>query len=48
MPIYQELPTGLPKTTAAYWKVMQLAILEFSTARPINSWLIRIGVKEKM
>ena len=51
MAIYQELvfPPGLPKTTAAYWMMMQLAmILGFFTALPVNAWLIRIGIKEKM
>jgi hypothetical protein len=51
MAIYQELifPPGLPKTTATYWMMMQLAmILGFFTAWPVNSWLIRIGIKERM
>lgn len=40
---------GLPKTTAAYWMMMQLAmILGFFTAMPVNAWLVRIGWKEKM
>ena len=47
----QELifPPGLPKTTASYWMMMQFAmILGFFTAWPVNSWIIHIGVKEKM
>lgn len=51
MALYQEVifAPGLPKTTAAYWMMMQLAmILGFFTAWPVNSWLIRIGIKEKM
>lgn len=49
---YQEVifaPGGLPKTTAAYWMMMQLSmILGFFTALPVNAWLVRIGWKEKM
>lgn len=51
MAIYQEVifAPGLPKTTATYWLMMQLAmILGFFTAWPVNAWLIRTGVKEKM
>ncbi|MFF0849779.1 DUF4396 domain-containing protein [Streptomyces sp. NPDC003280] len=49
--IYQNVifSPGLPKTTASYWMLMQLAmILGFFTAMPVNAWLIRIGWKEKM
>ncbi|WP_069812600.1 DUF4396 domain-containing protein [Streptomyces sp. TP-A0874] len=49
--IYQEVlfSPGLPKTTASYWMMMQLAmILGFFTAMPVNLWLIRVGWKEKM
>jgi hypothetical protein len=51
MALYQEVifSPGLPKTTASYWLMMQLAmILGFFTALPVNSWLIRRGLKEKM
>lgn len=51
MAIYQELifSPGLPKTTATYWMMMQLAmVLGFFTAWPVNAWLVRIGIKEKM
>ncbi len=35
--------------TAAFWFTMQLAMLAgFATAYPVNWWLIRKGVKEKM
>ncbi|MEV8066546.1 DUF4396 domain-containing protein [Streptomyces sp. NPDC085995] len=49
--VYQELifSPGLPKTTATYWMMMQLAmILGFFTAMPVNAWLVRISWKEKM
>lgn len=51
MAVYQELifAPGLPKTTATYWMMMQLAmILGFFTALPVNDWLIKKGLKEKM
>ncbi len=51
MAIYQELifAPGLAKDTASYWMMMQLAmILGFFTAMPVNAWLIRKGMKEKM
>ena len=51
MAIYQELifPPGLPKDEATYWMMMQLAmILGFFTALPVNGWLIRKGLKERM
>lgn len=51
MAVYQRLiwNPGLPKTTATYWMMMQLAmILGFFTAWPVNSWLTRTGLKERM
>ena len=51
MAIYQELifSPGLPKNTATYWMMMQLAmVLGFFTAMPVNNWLINKGLKEKM
>jgi hypothetical protein len=51
MAVYQKLiwDPGLPTTSATYWMMMQLAmILGFFTAWPVNSWLVRAGVKEKM
>lgn len=51
MAIYQKLifSPGLPKTTATYWMMMQLAmVLGFFTALPVNNWLINKGLKEKM
>jgi hypothetical protein len=51
MAIYQRLiwNPGLPKDTAAYWMMMQLAmIVGFFTALPANAWLIKKGVKERM
>lgn len=51
MAAYQQLiwSPGLPKTTATYWMMMQLAmIVGFFTAIPANNWLIRKGWKEKM
>lgn len=49
--IYQQVifPPGLAKDSAAYWMMMQLAmILGFFTAIPVNAWLVRIGWKERM
>jgi hypothetical protein len=49
--LYQEVlfSPGLPKTTAAYWMMMQLSmVLGFFTALPVNAWLIRRGWKERM
>lgn len=49
--VYQEVlfSPGLPKTTAAYWMMMQLSmILGFFTAWPVNAWLVRVGWKEPM
>lgn len=51
MAIYQMLiwSEPLPKTTATYWMMMQLSmVLGFFTAMPVNAWLIRKGLKEKM
>ncbi|WP_234425678.1 DUF4396 domain-containing protein [Streptomyces kebangsaanensis] len=40
---------GLPRTTAAYWTLMQVSmVLGFFTAWPVNAWLVRAGWKEKM
>ncbi len=39
----------LAKTTASYWFLMQLSmILGFFTAYPVNRWLVKVGIKEKM
>ncbi|MFG2260949.1 DUF4396 domain-containing protein [Streptomyces mirabilis] len=49
--LYQEIlfAPGLAKTTAAYWLLMQLAVIVgFFTAWPVNGWLIRAGWKERM
>jgi hypothetical protein len=49
--IYQAVifSPGLPKDTAAYWMMMQLAmIVGFFTAIPVNAWLVRLGWKERM
>lgn len=51
MAVYQLLlwDPPLSKTTATYWLMMQLSmILGFFTAWPVNAWLIRQGLKEKM
>jgi hypothetical protein len=51
MAIYQKLiwDPPLPKDSATYWMMMQLAmILGFFTAWPVNNWLINKGIKEKM
>jgi hypothetical protein len=51
MAIYQKLIWSPPldKSTATYWMMMQLAmILGFFTAMPVNNWLIKKGLKEKM
>jgi ABC-type amino acid transport system permease subunit len=35
--------------TVEYWFMMQIAMLcGFMTAYPVNWWLIRAGIKEKM
>ena len=40
---------GLEVDTAEFWFMMQLAMLcGFASAYPVNWWLLRIGVKEKM
>jgi hypothetical protein len=40
---------GLPKTTAAYWMLMQVSmIIGFFTAWPVNVLLVRTGMKERM
>lgn len=49
--IYQDLIfcPGVPKTTAAYWMMMQLAmVFRFFTAMPVIAWLVRVGWEEKM
>ncbi|MFC8222173.1 DUF4396 domain-containing protein [Streptomyces sp. NPDC057362] len=49
--LYQEVifSPGLPKTSPAYWMLMQLSmVLGFFTAWPVNAWLVRIGWKERM
>lgn len=39
----------IPKTTAVFWFMMQIAMwLGFLTSYPVNWWLIRSGVKEAM
>jgi hypothetical protein len=39
----------LAKTTAAYWFLMQVAmVIGAITALPVNAWLIRKGWKESM
>ena len=39
----------LPKTTPVFWFMMQLAMLAgFLTSYPVNWWLVRKGIKEKM
>jgi hypothetical protein len=39
----------LPKTTAAFWFMMQIAmLLGFLTSYPVNVWLLRRGIKEAM
>lgn len=51
MAIYQLLvfPPSLPKSTATYWMMMQLAmVLGFFTAMPVNDLLIRGGLKDRM
>ena len=49
--VYQELffEHPLAKNTAGYWFLMQVAmILGFFTAYPVNGWLLKTGIKEKM
>jgi hypothetical protein len=39
----------LPKTSPVFWFMMQIAMLAgFLTALPVNVWLVRQGIKEKM
>lgn len=39
----------LPKTSPVFWLMMQIAMLAgFLTSFPVNAWLIRKGIKEKM
>lgn len=39
----------LPKTEPVFWFMMQVAMLAgFLTAYPVNCWLIRAGIKERM
>jgi hypothetical protein len=39
----------IPKTDPVFWFMMQIAMLAgFLTAYPVNWWLIRSGIKEKM
>lgn len=39
----------LPKTSPIFWFMMEIAMLAgFATAYPVNSWLLRVGLKEKM
>jgi len=43
------LGTSLQVNTVEFWFMMQIAMIcGFMTAYPINWWLIRTGVKEKM
>lgn len=39
----------IPKTSATFWFMMQIAMLAgFLTSYPVNWWLLRAGIKEKM
>ncbi len=39
----------IPKTDPLFWFMMQIAMLiGFATAYPVNWWLLRAGIKEKM
>ena len=39
----------IPKTSSVFWFMMQIAmILGFLTSYPVNCWLLRKGIKEKM
>ena len=41
--------SGLHATQAAYWFMMQIAMLfGFLSAYPMNWWLLRVGIKERM
>ncbi|WP_225813568.1 DUF4396 domain-containing protein [Streptomyces spinosus] len=49
--VYQDVifSPGLPKTSAAYWMMMQVSmVIGFFTAWPVNAWLVRAGLKERM
>jgi hypothetical protein len=40
---------ALPKTSPVFWLMMQIAMLAgFLTSFPVNWWLVRAGLKEKM
>lgn len=42
-------PEALPKTGPDFWFMMQVAMLTgFLTSYPVNWWLLRRGIKEKM
>lgn len=39
----------IPKTSPVFWFMMQIAMLAgFCTSYPVNAWLIRSGIKERM
>ncbi len=39
----------IEKTNPAFWFMMQIAMLaSFLTSYPVNWWLLRAGIKEKM
>ena len=39
----------IPKTDPIFWYMMQIALLAgFLTSYPVNWWLLRAGIKEKM
>ena len=39
----------IPKTDPVFWFMMQIAMLAgFLTSYPVNWWLLRAGIKEKM
>lgn len=43
------VPHHLPPASAACWFLMQAGMIAgFFTARPVNAWLIRAGIKEVM
>ena len=43
------LGAELPVASAEFWFMMQIAMLAgFATAYPVNWWLLRAGIKEKM
>ena len=45
----QVIGVRLEVNTVEFWFMMQIAMLcGFTTAYPVNWWLLRIGVKEKM